>query len=255
MDKEQDALKRKHVFGLLGKDIDYSFSRSYFSKKFENEKLYDHAYVNFDIATISEFPNILTNQNIKGLNVTIPYKEDVIQHLDSLSKNAKKIGAINTIRFTKKGNLKGYNTDWKGFKASIKPHLQKHHRHALILGTGGASKAIAFALKKLGITYMFVSRNPSKAKVISYASLDESLINNHTVIINCTPLGTFPNISEKPDIPYPLLSEKHLLMDLIYNPAESAFLKAGKLQGATTLNGLSMLEFQAEFSWNIWNKA
>ena len=241
-------------FGLVGKNIDYSFSRSYFADKFNKEGL-NHSYVNFDIQSIEEFPEIFTNnQNLKGLNVTIPYKEEVIPFLNKLNKTAKKIGAINTIKVTKKGKLVGYNTDYYGFKKSIEPFLESHHKSALILGTGGASKAIAFALKKLGITYNYVSRKISDKAKFSYQSLSEDNIKSHTIIINCTPLGTHPNTNICPDIPYEALTNKHLLFDLIYNPEETKFLSIGKLKGATICNRYRMLELQAEKSWNIWNK-
>ncbi|MCI2230141.1 shikimate dehydrogenase [Polaribacter sp. MSW13] len=246
--------RKNKVFGLLGKDISYSFSRGYFSNKFKNENLKNHQYVNFDIPKIQDFPLILEDKNIKGINVTIPYKEEIIPFLDKLDKTAKKIGAVNTIKFTKKGKLKGYNSDVVGFENSIKPLLKNHHKKAFILGTGGASKAIAYALKKNKIKYKFVSRNPEGKKQISYDSLSEKLINDYTVIINCTPLGTSPEIEKHPNIPYQFLTEKHLLFDLIYNPEVSTFLSKGKEKGATIKNGLQMLELQAEESWRVWNE-
>jgi shikimate dehydrogenase len=255
MEDSQDALKAKQLFGLLGKDIDYSFSRAYFSKKFAAENLEDRAYVNFDLNTINDFPNLLkTHPNLKGLNVTIPYKEVILPFLDKIDKKALKIGAVNTIKFTKKGRLKGYNTDWIGFKKALQPHLKPTHTQALILGTGGASKAIAYALKKLGIGYKFVSRTSEKKNSLTYAMLSEKILKKHTLIINSTPLGTFPDTGAKPEIPYNFITPSHLLFDLIYNPEETTFLKLGKAQGATVLNGLPMLEFQAEYAWAIWNK-
>ncbi len=254
MGNTQDALKIKHLFGLLGKDIDYSFSRNYFSKKFEQEDLLDHAYVNFDIATVDHLNNILeTHANLKGINVTIPYKQAVIPYLDKLHKTAKKIGAVNTIRISKKGKLIGYNTDGFGFKKALKPHLKRHHKRALILGTGGASKAIAYTLKQLDITYAFVSRSASKNVQFTYDTLSEDILSKYTIIINCTPLGTFPNIDEAPKIPYQAISSKHLFFDLIYNPVETRFLKLGKQHGAATCNGLEMLIQQADKAWKIWS--
>ena len=240
-------------FGLIGKNIDYSFSRGYFKNKFENENL-SHKYVNFDLESISDFPSLIKNDNsIKGFNVTIPYKEQIIPYLDKLDIRAKKIGAINTIKITKKGNLKGYNTDYYGFKNTLKPFLKDQKYKALILGTGGASKAVAYALKKLNIPYMFVSRQAKNEFHLTYNNLDENIINSHQIIINCTPLGTFPDINKYPLIPYQGISTNHILFDLIYNPAQTRFLKTGKLHGAKTINGLRMLELQAEKSWDIWN--
>lgn len=255
MDNVQDVLKVKQLFGLLGKDIDYSFSRTYFSKKFETQQLQDHAYINFDLKTIDMFPNIIkTHPYLKGLNVTIPYKEAILPFLDKIDKKALKIGAVNTIKFTKKGYLKGFNTDWIGFKAALQSYLKPEHTHALILGTGGASKAIAYALKKQGIRYKFVSRTPQTKSCIGYASLSEKLVKKYTLIINSTPLGTFPDTAEKPDIPYSCITANHLVFDLIYNPTKTTFLSLCEAQGATILNGASMLEFQAEYAWAIWNK-
>tara|TARA_R110002049_G_scaffold82223_3_gene209272 strand:+ start:1302 stop:2054 length:753 start_codon:yes stop_codon:yes gene_type:complete len=247
--------KKNRVFGLLGKNISYSFSRGYFAEKFEKLDLKNNHYKNFDLQEITEFPSILKNEEfIEGINVTIPYKEEVMQYLDKLDKTAEEIGAVNTIKFTKRGNLKGYNTDVVGFENSISPFLKKHHKYALILGTGGASKAIAFALKKNKIKYKFVSRNPEGKKQISYENLTEEIINKYHVIINCTPIGTSPDIHLSPNIPYNFLSEKHLLFDLIYNPEVSSFLAKGKEKGAAIKNGYEMLEMQAEESWRIWNE-
>ena len=248
--------QHKKLFGLVGKNISYSFSKGYFAEKFEQEGLSDHEYVNFDIQSIDEFPQIIHEFRfrLKGLNVTIPYKQEVFKHLDKVHKTAKKVGAVNTIRFTKRGNLKGYNTDVFGFKNSLMPLLKEHHTKALILGTGGASKAIAYVLKSLEIEYFKVSRNPMKKKEISYDDLSRELVVNHPLIINCTPLGTFPNVTQKPNIPYQYLDENHLLYDLIYNPEKTAFLKEGEERGAQIKNGLEMLIGQAEEAWRIWNK-
>jgi shikimate dehydrogenase len=239
-------------FGLLGRNISYSFSKGYFTKKFKNLDLNKHSYENFDLANIQEFKDVISGSNaIKGMNVTIPYKEAIIPFLDELDETAAKIGAVNTIKFTKKG-LKGFNTDADGFQKAIAPYLEKHHRKALILGTGGASKAIAHVLGELKIEFKFVSRNP-KENQLSYADLNEAVMKNHSVIINCTPLGTYPNLEQKPDIPYQFITSKHLLFDLIYNPEKSAFLGLGEKAGASISNGYRMLEFQAEKSWEIWN--
>lgn len=248
--------KKNKVFGLLGKDIEYSFSRAYFTEKFKKLLLERYRYVNFDIQDIQDFLPTITKEkeNLGGVNVTIPYKESVMQYLDKVDKTAKKIGAVNTIKITKKGNLKGYNSDVVGFDKSIAPLLKKHHKKALILGTGGASKAIAYALKQRGITYLFVSRNASKKNQISYHQLTEEILNKYHIIINSTPVGTSPKIALSPNIPYQFITDKHLLYDLIYNPEITTFLSKGKEKGAVIKNGYEMLELQAEESWRIWCK-
>jgi shikimate dehydrogenase len=250
-----EGKKKNKVYGLLGKDIGYSFSRGYFTEKFKKLGIENSEYVNFDIPSIKDFTLLVEKQKaqLNGMNVTIPYKEEVIPYLDIIDKTARKIGAVNTIKFTKRGLLKGYNTDVFGFENSLKPFLKKHHKRALILGTGGASKAIAFSLKRLGIKYKFVSRTPLKKKEISYDDITEGMIKKYTVIINSSPVGTFPAVHLKPQIPYQFITKRHLLFDLIYNPAETSFLKEGKLLDANIKNGLQMLELQAEESWRIWN--
>jgi shikimate dehydrogenase len=248
--------KKNKVFGLLGKNISYSFSRGYFAKKFEVLDLKKHEYRNFDIQDIADFPSILKKELfLKGMNVTIPYKEEIIQHLDILDKTAKEIGAVNTIKFTKRGNLKGYNTDVVGFENSISPYLKVNHKFALILGTGGASKAVAYALKKNKIQYKFVSRNPFGKEQISYEDLTKEVVSKYHVIVNCTPIGTSPDIHLSPNIPYQFLTAQHLLFDLIYNPEISTFLSKGEEKGASIKNGYEMLEMQAEESWRIWNES
>ncbi|MFY0603461.1 MAG: shikimate dehydrogenase [Flavobacteriaceae bacterium] len=253
--EEKENQHKEVLFGLIGKEISYSFSKEYFSKKFSALDLENHSYVNFDLDKISVLPEVIHQYkfSLKGMNVTIPYKQDVFLYLDKVHKVAKKVGAVNTIKFTKKGKLKGYNTDVIGFENSIRPLLQEHHKKALILGTGGASKAIAYVLKKLEIEFRFVSRIPKKKKHISYKDIDESILNEYTLIINCSPVGTYPNIHKSPNIPYQYLTEKHLLYDLIYNPSETVFLKKGKQYKAVIKNGFEMLELQAEASWEIWN--
>lgn len=248
-----DTIRKR--FGLLGRNISYSFSKGYFTEKFSKDSLFAGCtYENFDIQDIKEFPEIIKNTPyLKGLNVTIPYKEAVIPFLDKLSKKAALIGAVNTIRITKKGKLKGYNTDYYGFKKSLQPLLQPHHKKALILGTGGASKGVAFALEELGILYTFVSRN-EKENAISYDLINATTFDNYQIIINSTPVGTSPNTEAFPLIPYEYFTEKHIAYDLIYNPAETQFLKKAAAQGAQTKNGLDMLIFQAEKAWKIWNK-
>jgi shikimate dehydrogenase len=246
------VLKRR--FGLLGRNISYSFSKGYFTDKFSKEHFEGCTYENFDIPEINYFTELRKNNtDLNGLNVTIPYKEAILPFLDKLSKNATQIGAVNTIKFTKKGKLKGYNTDFYGFKKSLEPLLQPHHKKALILGTGGASKGVAFALDQLEITYTFVSRE-AKENAIDYSLINATTFDNYQIIINCSPVGTSPNIDLFPLIPYEYFTEKHIAYDLIYNPAETQFLKKAKEQGAQIKNGLDMLIFQAEKAWNIWNK-
>lgn len=241
-------------FGLLGKNISYSFSKKYFIEKFALGNLDGYVYENFDLQSIEDFPKLITdNPELKGLNVTIPYKEEIIPYLNKLSKKAAQIGAVNVIRFTKKGTLKGYNSDYYGFKKSLKPLLQSHHKKALILGTGGAAKAVAFALNELGILHTFVSRE-EKESMIDYDRINATTFDNYHIIINCTPLGTSPNTKEFPPIPYNFFTEKHIAFDLIYNPEETQFLKKAKKKGAITKNGYEMLVFQAEKAWKIWNK-
>ncbi|WOC39704.1 shikimate dehydrogenase [Polaribacter sp. HL-MS24] len=251
-----EVSKKNKVYGLLGRDIGYSFSRGYFTEKFEKLGIEDSEYVNFDIPSIEDFSALIKKQQFQlhGMNVTIPYKQEVIPFLDKLDNTAKKIGAVNTIKFTKKGLLKGYNTDVVGFENSLTPFLKKHHKRALILGTGGASKAIAFSLKRLGIQYRFVSRSPLKKKEISYESITQKVMERYTILINSSPVGTFPNVHLMPQIPYIWITKQHLLFDLIYNPSETSFLKEGKMKGASIKNGLQMLELQAEESWRIWNQ-
>ena len=244
----------KRNYGLLGKNISYSFSKKYFTDKFALGSLVDCYYENFEIQNIEEFPTIIAkNPDLKGLNVTIPFKETVIPYLNKLSKNAAQIGAVNVIRFTKKRSLKGYNTDYYGFMKSLEPLLQPQHKKALILGTGGAAKAVSFALDQLGILYTFVTRE-EKEGMIDYDRINATTFDNYQIIINCTPVGTAPNTKEFPPIPYNFFTDKHIAFDIIYNPEETQFLKKAKKNGAITKNGHEMLVLQAEKSWKIWNK-
>ncbi|MFD2585723.1 shikimate dehydrogenase family protein [Croceitalea marina] len=243
--------KKEKRFGLVGKDISYSFSRGYFSEKFAKLNLAHYSYENFDLDSISKFKRLLKENSLSGLNVTIPYKELVIPYMDDLDETAAEIGAVNTIQFSANG-LKGYNTDAYGFQKSLTVHLKEYHKKALILGTGGASKAIAHVFKKLDIPFVLVSRK-AKKKQLTYRELDKKIIEKYQIIVNCSPVGTHPNVFEKPNIPYQYLSKNHLLFDLIYNPEKTAFLKEGEEKGATIQNGLPMLSFQAEKSWEIWN--
>jgi shikimate dehydrogenase len=240
-------------FGLIGKNISYSFSEDFFSKKFEKLGISDCKYSTFDLENISDLKELLESKpNLIGFNITIPYKEDVLQFLDNIDDSAKEIKAVNTVKITD-GKLTGYNTDTFGFKTSIKPFFEPQHRKALILGTGGAAKAIAYVLKELGVDFLYVSRNPKNANEVSYSDLTKEAITNFPFIINCSPVGTYPNIDNAPDIPYEGITSNHLLYDLVYNPEETKFLKKGKENGATTVNGLSMLHHQAEEAWRIWN--
>ena len=239
-------------YGLIGRNISYSFSRGYFREKFRKLGLEDCDYVNFDLQHIQEFTALLhQHQELAGLNVTIPFKEAVIPYLNALDPIAEKIGAVNTIKLTPEGTV-GYNTDAHGFEQALLPYLKPHHRGALILGTGGASKAIAYVLDKLGIPYKYVSRNPL-AEQLAYEDISASVLTAHPLIVNCTPLGTWPDIEAKPNIPYDLLGPQQLLFDLIYNPEKSTFLQQGEQRGTVISNGLKMLELQAEKAWEIWN--
>jgi shikimate dehydrogenase len=240
------------TYGLIGRNISYSFSRNFFKRKFEDEHI-PALYLNYDLSQPGEIKKILKdNPEIAGLNVTIPYKQEIIPYLDQLDPIAAQIGAVNTIKIEKTGKLIGYNTDYYGFMESLRPHLQKQHTNALILGTGGASKAVAFALNKLNISYKFVSRTPTTGNFI-YSELNKEHLEHHKLIINCTPLGTHPNISEYPPIPTNYITKEHLVFDLIYNPPISGLLKQAIEHQATVVNGQLMLELQAEKAWKIWN--
>ena len=236
-------------FGLIGFPLTHSFSESYFQEKFFKEEINGCQYQNHPIKDIKTVKLLLEKENLSGFNVTIPHKENIIPFLDELSTEATGIGAVNTV-VKKDEKWIGHNTDWIGFYESIKPLLQKHHKKALVLGSGGASKAIFYALKKLKIEPLIISR---KDGYTNYAEITKDLLAEHLIIVNCTPLGTYPKTDEYPPIPYELLSNKHLLYDLIYNPSESRFLTYGKAKQAKIKNGLEMLQRQAEEAWIIWN--
>ncbi len=243
--------KARHRFGLIGRDIGYSFSRGYFTEKFHALGLTDHSYENFDLAEITDFPELIgITKDIKGFNVTIPYKEAILPYLTKIDDEAQKIGAVNTIK-VEGSTLTGYNTDVYGFQKSLEPMLNETHKNALILGTGGASKAVAYVFDKLGINYHQVSRRP-KTGQLAYAGLTYDILQSHPIVVNATPLGTHPNVDEKPPLPYESLTDRHLLFDLIYNPSKTAFLKEGEQRGAAIQNGLRMLELQAEKAWELW---
>jgi shikimate dehydrogenase len=242
------------LVGLLGKQIAHSFSKKYFTEKFASQGITDFSYENFPLESIELAPKLWeTEPALVGMNVTIPYKESIIPYLTKLNRHAKQIGAVNVIKKRTDGTFKGYNTDYYGFMKSVLPLLEPHHKKALVLGSGGASKAIQYALKELLLDCKVVSRTPKRLQ-LSYAQLTKKIIQEYTLIINCTPLGTTPNTSEFPDIPYHLLGPQHLVYDLIYNPDETVFLSKAKAQGAQTKNGYEMLLFQADASWKIWKK-
>lgn len=260
-------MKQLHSYGLIGYPLSHSFSKKYFTEKFENEQLSDHEYHLFPIEKMEELPDLIKKHpTLKGLNVTIPYKESVLPFLNELDETAKEIGAVNCIRMIEDETqptgkkLIGYNTDAFGFRQSIKPFLETHHERALILGTGGASKAVHHVLKTIGIDCYFVTRTKIidnqliTKKEFSYEELNDYVMSAFKLIVNTTPVGMYPNVADAPAIPYELLTPTHLLYDLVYNPLETEFLKRGKKAGASTINGLTMLHQQAEEAWRIWNQ-
>lgn len=245
------------IYGLIGFPLKHSFSARFFAEKFQQENI-EAEYLNFEIESITMLTKIICdNLSLVGLNVTIPYKETVIPYLDELDDTAKNIGAVNVIQIKRQENklyLKGYNSDVIGFRDSIVPLLSpKIHKKALILGTGGAAKAVRYALESINIECRYVSRTPSENEYV-YADLTKDIIDEYKVIVNASPLGTFPNIDQCPDIPYKLLTKNHLLYDLVYNPPVTKFLSLGAIQGATIKNGYEMLQLQALAAWGIWNK-
>lgn len=240
-------------YGLIGRTLKHSFSQAYFTKKFAALGLIGCSYQNFELPSADDFPAFVRNNpGVNGLNVTIPYKEDVVRYLTSQSDVVKRIGACNCIKIDG-SRLTGYNTDVVGFWQALEPQLKPHHTKALILGTGGASKAVAYALQQAGIGYRFVSRNASKHG-LRYAQLSKEVVESHPLIVNTTPLGTWPTVEDKPTIPYEYITPNHFLFDLVYNPAVTAFLAEGIARGAQWSNGEQMLIGQAEESWRIWNE-
>lgn len=252
------------TYGLIGYPLGHSFSRKFFTEKFATEGI-DAQYLNFEIPSIEEFPEIIKNNpTLKGLNVTIPYKQQVMQYLDDISEEAKAIGAVNVVKVehtadfegkvAKGVKLTGYNSDVIGFVESLKPLLKAHHKKALILGTGGASKAIRYGLeKKLGMETLFVSRS-AREGMITYEEVTAEVLREYEVIVNCSPVGMYPHVDECPALPYEAMNENNLLYDLVYNPLETLFMKKGAAQGATVKNGLEMLHLQAIASWEFWEK-
>ena len=244
------------LYGLLGYPLVHSFSQNYFNQKFESESI-DAEYINFEIPDVGMLMEVVAeNENLNGLNVTIPYKEQVIPFLDEIDPAASEVGAVNVIKFIRGKDglrLKGYNSDIIGFTDSIKSLLKPHHQSALVLGTGGAAKAVSYSLRKLGLEVQLVSRRKS-ANTLVYEELTKNDLKNHKVIVNTTPLGMYPNVDTCPDIPYRYLTSQHLCYDLIYNPDETLFLKNSRLAGAQVKNGLEMLLLQAFASYSIWNQ-
>lgn len=242
-------------YGLIGYPLGHSFSVGYFNEKFSNEHI-NAKYINFEIPSIEDFAEVIeSNPELRGLNVTIPYKEQVIPYLDSLSPEANAIGAVNVIRITRKGDkthLKGFNSDVIGFTRSIEPLLERHHKKALILGTGGASKAVDYGLRSLGIETKFVSRT-KRPGFFTYEEITPEIIKDYNIIVNCTPLGMYPNTDVCPTLPYEAMDSHNLLYDLLYNPDETLFMQKGKEHGAISKNGLEMLLLQAFASWEFWN--
>lgn len=241
-------------FGLIGYPLGHSFSKIFFTEKFEKEHIDAH-YELYPLENIAEFESLINKVELSGLNVTIPYKQQVIPYLDELDATAADIGAVNVIKFIRNNDkltLKGYNSDAIGFRESIIPLLNVSHRKALILGTGGASKAVDYTLRQLGLETQFVSRNKAPG-IITYDELNSEIMAANTVVVNCTPAGMFPQTDACPTIPYEFINKQHLLYDVIYKPEETLFLQKGKIQGATTANGMEMLFGQAHAAWIIWN--
>ncbi len=244
----------KKKIGLIGYPLSHSFSKKYFTEKFEKENLQDYEYLNFECNNLDDFPLILQqNPELIGLNVTIPYKEKILKYVDYKDPVVNETGASNTLLINN-GKISAYNTDVYGFKESLLPLLEKQHKKALILGTGGASKAIKYVLKELNIKYISVSRMPKNTSQISYEQLTENIVLSHLLVINTTPVGSYPDEKKAPAFPYKFITPEHLFYDLIYNPSQTIFLKKAKEKGAKVSNGLKMLYLQAEKSWKIWQK-
>jgi shikimate dehydrogenase len=240
------------LFGIIGYPLSHSFSKKYFTEKFEREGLIDCRYELFPIASIEKLPQVLrSNPSLEGLNVTIPYKKSVLKYID-ISKLPADLTACNCIKI-QNGTLVGYNTDYIGFGKSIQSLLKPHHKKALVLGNGGATEAVVFVLKQLHLEFKIVSRLLHDTSSLVYSEISEKVIEAHPVIINTTPLGMYPNVESCPDIPYQYITNRHLLFDLIYNPVKTLFLQKGEQQGATIQNGEEMLLLQAAENWKIWN--
>lgn len=246
------------LFGLIGNPLSHSFSAKYFAKKFEMENISDAGYRLFPLKDISEVTSLIeTHTDLQGFNITIPYKLAILPYLNHMTNAAKSVGAVNCVKIERSASgliLTGHNTDVYGFRESLLPLLKPYHSKALVLGTGGAAKAVCYTLNELGIDYTLVSRSGNDALTLNYSQLSEKIFNDNLLIINTSPVGTYPDADKCPDIPYQFLSKRHLLFDLIYNPAETKFLRLAREAGANTLNGSKMLELQAEKSWEIWNE-
>lgn len=250
---------RHDTYGLLGHPLGHSFSQKYFTEKFAREGI-NAEYMNFDIPPeipLSKGIDMILRHGIRGFNVTIPYKESIIPILDAVDPTARQIGAVNVVKCSGSSDnghrLTGFNTDYIGFSRSFAPHLRSYDKHALVLGSGGASRAVCFALRQLSIGYTIVSRTP-RSGCLGYGDLSTQIMERNTIIINCTPLGTYPDVETCPAIPYNLLSSQHLCYDLVYNPSETLFMRKAAHHGAVTVNGAGMLTIQAEEAWNIWNQ-
>jgi shikimate dehydrogenase len=245
------------LYGLIGYPLSHSFSAKYFAKKFESENISDADYRLFPLKDITEVTSLIKLQpDLKGFNITIPHKVAILPYLDHISDAAKSVGAVNCVKIERNKSgiiLTGYNTDIYGFRESLVPALKPIHKNALVLGTGGAARAVCYTLQELAIHFTLVSRTGNEEEILNYSQLNNKIISDNLLIINTTPVGTFPDIDKCPNIPYILLSNKHLLFDLIYNPTETKFLKLGREAGAATFNGSKMFELQAEKSWEIWN--
>jgi shikimate dehydrogenase len=239
-------------YGLIGRTLKHSFSKSYFTKKFDENRISDCVYDNFELSNITELPLLFTKHgDLKGLNVTIPYKEEVLPYLTSVNEVVQAIGACNCIK-VEGDQLRGYNTDVVGFRNSLEPKLQPHHQKALVLGTGGAAKAIQYVLQKLGIEHAMVSRRKTEL-TLGYEDVGDAILAEYHLVINTTPLGMYPNVDARPPVPYEFITPKHFLFDIIYNPEKTKFLQEGEKRGAQIANGYEMLIGQAEESWRIWN--
>lgn len=239
------------LFGLIGYPLSQSFSKKYFTEKFLNDGIADATYELFELENIQQFPSLLQKHSLSGINVTIPYKQDVMAYLDELDEEAQAIGAVNCIK-VENGKLKGFNTDAPAFERSLKMLLQPFHNKALVLGTGGAAKAVIHVLKKLQIEYVSVSRTKNQG-LLTYDELTREVMQDHLLVINCSPLGSYPKVDTAPQIPYQQLTKKHYLYDLVYNPPLTLFLQNGQERGAAIKNGYDMLVGQAELGWKIWN--
>lgn len=255
---DKKKLMQNRSFGLIGFPLGHSFSKDYFKNKFLSEDIDNVDFQNFELDNLKDFYKLIEkNPQLEGLTVTIPYKETILPLMDKVSDEVKEIGAMNVIKINRKNEqfyLLGYNTDIYGFEKSLLQHLQPHHKQALILGTGGSAKAVAFVLQKIGIDFLFVSRDYRYENALTYRDLTKKSIKQYSLIINATPIGMFPNVDFYPEILYKYLTDKHFLFDLVYNPQQTLFMKKGMEYGAMVCNGYDMLQYQADKAWEIWNE-